>query len=272
MHPCTANHRVSHAHPAPPLCHICAPRVVGVHKLLVLNFYPFLQKYIAPHQRDVTQVRLGDSHQRLRLPGVALRPLPLEQFLGPCHGRTPCAAECTAVDSCSRRGLIDSATAPLQVLAALVQAVHELVPPETLQPVLRQLVDQFVHDRCGSAHAPGCVGRGCSPRSLHLRLTSARCLTPWCGGMAHLEPDAVRPRCTRPTALHNSQGAARGDCGGPQDDARDLPQVPPAHGAGAAAGARPRRQRGTGVPGQRPTGACSSAAALRHRGATCLPL
>ncbi|WIA37864.1 hypothetical protein OEZ86_014713 [Tetradesmus obliquus] len=63
-------------------------RVVGVHKLLLLNFYPFLQKYIAPHQRDVTQV-----------------------------------------------------------LAALAGAVHELVPPESLAPVLRQLVDQFVHDR-----------------------------------------------------------------------------------------------------------------------------
>ncbi|GBF96025.1 hypothetical protein Rsub_08840 [Raphidocelis subcapitata] len=65
-----------------------ASRVIGVHKLLVLNFYPFLQKYIAPHTRDVTQV-----------------------------------------------------------LAALVQSTHELVPPESLAPVLRQLVDQFVHDR-----------------------------------------------------------------------------------------------------------------------------
>ncbi|KAG2445218.1 hypothetical protein HYH02_008686 [Chlamydomonas schloesseri] len=63
-------------------------RIIGVHKLLVLNFYPYLQKYIAPHQREVTQV-----------------------------------------------------------LAALVQAVHDLVPPETLAPVLRQLVDQFVHDK-----------------------------------------------------------------------------------------------------------------------------
>ncbi|KAL4448816.1 hypothetical protein ABPG77_007533 [Micractinium sp. CCAP 211/92] len=63
-------------------------RTVGVHKLLLLNFYPFLQKYINPSQRDVTVI-----------------------------------------------------------LAALVQACHELVPPETLAPVLRQLVDQFVHDR-----------------------------------------------------------------------------------------------------------------------------
>lgn len=31
-------------------------RAVGVHHLLLLNFYPFLQKYIQPHQRDVTQI------------------------------------------------------------------------------------------------------------------------------------------------------------------------------------------------------------------------
>lgn len=27
------------------------------------------------------------------------------------------------------------------------QACHSLVPPETLAPVLRQLVDSFVHDK-----------------------------------------------------------------------------------------------------------------------------
>ena len=31
-------------------------RCVGVHKLLLLNFYPFLQKYIAPQQREVTHI------------------------------------------------------------------------------------------------------------------------------------------------------------------------------------------------------------------------
>ena len=31
-------------------------RVIGVHRLLLLNFYPFLQKYLQPHQRDVTQL------------------------------------------------------------------------------------------------------------------------------------------------------------------------------------------------------------------------
>jgi protein SDA1 len=67
-------------------------RITHVHtvvgRLLVLNFYPYLQKYIAPHQRDVTVI-----------------------------------------------------------LASLVMACHELVPPETLAPVLKQLVDQFVHDK-----------------------------------------------------------------------------------------------------------------------------
>lgn len=79
----TCNRTPNLSPPLPPPC-----RVVGVHKLLLLNLYPFLQKYIAPHQRDVTVV-----------------------------------------------------------LAALVQGVHELVPPDSLAPVLRQLVDQFVHDR-----------------------------------------------------------------------------------------------------------------------------
>ncbi|KAG1675672.1 hypothetical protein FOA52_002381 [Chlamydomonas sp. UWO 241] len=63
-------------------------RIIGVHKLLVLNFYAYLQKYIAGHQRDVTII-----------------------------------------------------------LAALVTACHEVVPPDVLQPVLKQLVDSFVHDR-----------------------------------------------------------------------------------------------------------------------------
>ncbi|KAK9811636.1 hypothetical protein WJX72_007420 [[Myrmecia] bisecta] len=63
-------------------------RIIGMHKLLLLNFYPFLQKYIQPHQRDVTHI-----------------------------------------------------------LASMVQACHDLVPPDTLAPVLRQLVDQFINDR-----------------------------------------------------------------------------------------------------------------------------
>ena len=31
-------------------------RVIGVHKLSLLNFYPFMQKYILPHQRDAPKI------------------------------------------------------------------------------------------------------------------------------------------------------------------------------------------------------------------------
>lgn len=31
-------------------------RVVGVHKLMLLSFYPFLLKYLQPHQKNVTQI------------------------------------------------------------------------------------------------------------------------------------------------------------------------------------------------------------------------
>jgi protein SDA1 len=63
-------------------------RAVGLHKLILLNFYPYLQRYIQPHQRDATQL-----------------------------------------------------------LAAAVQACHDDVPPDAVESMIRQLVNQFVHDR-----------------------------------------------------------------------------------------------------------------------------
>lgn len=63
-------------------------RVIGVHQLVLINFYPFVQKYISPSRQDITSV-----------------------------------------------------------LAALIQACHDQVPPDVLAPVLRQLVDHFIHDR-----------------------------------------------------------------------------------------------------------------------------
>ncbi|MCO5576097.1 hypothetical protein L7F22_029904 [Adiantum nelumboides] len=63
-------------------------RTIGLHRLIVLNFYPFLQKYVQPHQREITHV-----------------------------------------------------------LAAAVQACHDMVPPDAVESLLRQLVNQFVHDR-----------------------------------------------------------------------------------------------------------------------------
>ncbi|KAG0482765.1 hypothetical protein HPP92_010849 [Vanilla planifolia] len=63
-------------------------RTIGLHCLVLLNFYPFLQRYVQPHQRDVTNL-----------------------------------------------------------LAAGVQACHDKVPPDAVEPLLRQIVNQFVHDR-----------------------------------------------------------------------------------------------------------------------------
>lgn len=63
-------------------------RTVGLHRLILLNFYPYMQKYIQPHQRDITEL-----------------------------------------------------------LASAVQACHDMVPPDVVEPLFRQVVNQFVHDR-----------------------------------------------------------------------------------------------------------------------------
>ncbi|XP_021727094.1 protein SDA1 homolog [Chenopodium quinoa] len=63
-------------------------RTVGLHQLILLSFYPYLQKYVQPHQRDITNL-----------------------------------------------------------LAAAVQACHDMVPPDAVEPLFKQIVNQFVHDR-----------------------------------------------------------------------------------------------------------------------------
>ncbi|XP_050205253.1 uncharacterized protein LOC126655227 [Mercurialis annua] len=63
-------------------------RTVGLHQLILLNYYPYLQKYVQPHQRDITNL-----------------------------------------------------------LAATVQACHDMVPPDAVEPLFKQIVNQFVHDR-----------------------------------------------------------------------------------------------------------------------------
>ena len=80
-------------------------RLIGTHRLMLPAFYPFVMRYMQPHQRDVTTI-----------------------------------------------------------LAACVQAAHELVPPETLEPVLQTLVTHFVSDRSrpevGKMEAGRALGRG----------------------------------------------------------------------------------------------------------------
>ncbi|KAJ7945477.1 Protein SDA1 [Quillaja saponaria] len=63
-------------------------RTIGLHRLMLLNFYPFLQKYVKSHQPEV-----------------------------------------------------------LNLLAAAVQACHEMIPTDVVEPLFKQIVNQFVHDR-----------------------------------------------------------------------------------------------------------------------------
>ncbi|PIA26303.1 hypothetical protein AQUCO_09500042v1 [Aquilegia coerulea] len=63
-------------------------RTVGLHRLILLKLYPFLQKYLKPHQREVTAL-----------------------------------------------------------LAAAVQACHDLVPPDAVDPLFKQVINEFINDR-----------------------------------------------------------------------------------------------------------------------------
>ncbi|KAK4773824.1 hypothetical protein SAY87_028843 [Trapa incisa] len=63
-------------------------RTIGLHRLILLNFYHFIMKYVQPHQRDVTTL-----------------------------------------------------------LAAAVQTCHDMVPPDAVEPLFKQIVNHFVHDR-----------------------------------------------------------------------------------------------------------------------------
>jgi protein SDA1 len=64
-------------------------RLIGCHKLLLLSFYSFLQRYLTAHQQDITHI-----------------------------------------------------------LAYLIQACHELVPPEDLVPVVKAIAYNFITERC----------------------------------------------------------------------------------------------------------------------------
>ncbi|KAK6160301.1 hypothetical protein DH2020_003682 [Rehmannia glutinosa] len=86
-------------------------RTVGLHHLILLNFYPYLQKYVQPHQRDVTNL-----------------------------------------------------------LAAAVQACHDMVPPDAVEPLFKQVVNQFVHDKSRPEVCPSLLvkkdrGRPADPKA-----------------------------------------------------------------------------------------------------------
>lgn len=64
-------------------------RLIGCHKLILLNFYSFLQKYLNSHQSEI-----------------------------------------------------------LKILSYLVQACHELIPPEEVLPILKCIAMNFITERC----------------------------------------------------------------------------------------------------------------------------
>jgi protein SDA1 len=76
-------------------------RLIGCHKLIMVSFYSFLQKYLTSHQKDVTQI-----------------------------------------------------------LAYLIQACHELVPPEDLMPIVKAIAHNFITERC--------TNEVCEYRYMHL--------------------------------------------------------------------------------------------------------
>ncbi|KAI3996746.1 hypothetical protein MKX01_041046 [Papaver californicum] len=86
-------------------------RTVGLHRLILLNFYPFLQKYVQPHQCDITEL-----------------------------------------------------------LASAVQACHDMVPSDAVEPLFRQVVNQFVHDKARTEVCPSLLvkkdqGRPTNPKA-----------------------------------------------------------------------------------------------------------
>jgi protein SDA1 len=103
-------------------------RLIGQHRLLVLPFYSFVQRYLKAHQAHVTQV-----------------------------------------------------------LAYLVQACHDLVPPDEVLPVLRSITMHFISD-------------GCTPEVLQVGLNAFREVVAHCPvvleeeGMRDLVQDLVQVR------------------------------------------------------------------------------
>ena len=64
-------------------------RMIGRHKLIIISFYSFIQKYINPHQKEIHKI-----------------------------------------------------------LSYLAESVHDLIPQEDLEPIIKHLIDNFVNDRC----------------------------------------------------------------------------------------------------------------------------
>lgn len=56
-------------------------KLMGIHQLFLFNFYPFLQRYLQPHQKDVTKIML--------------------YFAQSCHNLVPPEVRTSVLYSCS---------------------------------------------------------------------------------------------------------------------------------------------------------------------------
>jgi protein SDA1 len=93
-------------------------RLIGTHRLMLPPFYPFLLRYMQPHQREVTGI-----------PDCV----------------PDCVPDCMPVLTTSPHPTLSPQVTG--ILAACVQASHELVPPDMLEPVVKTLVNHFVSDK-----------------------------------------------------------------------------------------------------------------------------
>ena len=117
------------------------------------------------------------------------------------------------------------------------QACHELVPPDALAPVLRQLVDSFVHDRA----RPEVMTLGLRT----VRELCARCplvMTPELLQVSYLHMCAFMLSLLGPTSMlgrlsgtWTGQQVCGGDAG-PAHHARAVRALPPGHDSRAASG------------------------------------
>jgi hypothetical protein len=121
-------------------------RLIAVHELLILNFYPYLERCVVVTVAItalccvVLQLQL-----RVELPvmlwlyniavALALRPNALSHTFS------------LAATSSSRRYLWPHKQDVTQVLAYVAQACHEHVPPEVLESLLMKIANNFVSER-----------------------------------------------------------------------------------------------------------------------------
>ncbi len=116
-------------------------RLISTHKLLLLNFYSYLQKYLRPKQENILFLFIVIV--------LLLLLLLLLLFLLPVHFPWFYPFSILHVT---------------YLLAIMAQSCHELTPPDVIEPLVRDLANNFVSDR--SSTQVVAVGYAFSP-SIH---------------------------------------------------------------------------------------------------------